>query len=93
MLEQNHNMDIDKIIDIIVERSELCMATPFQERTHYVIPKVILLQVAGTLDIDLTNMSTSDLILYRMANLWNDSQEGGYLVRHGSQFVRDFGRP
>ena len=93
MLEQNYNMDIDKIIDIIVERSELCMATPFQERTHHVIPKVIPLQVAGTLDIDLTNMSTSDLILYRMANLWNDSQEGGYLVRHGSQFVRDFGRP
>ena len=93
MLEQNHNMDIDKIIDIIVERSELCMATPFWERTHHVTPKVIPLQVVGALDIDLTNMSASDLILYGMANLWNDSQEGSYLVRHGSQFVRDFGRP
>ena len=69
MPEQNHDIDIDEIIDVIVERSELCMATPFQERTHHVTLKVIPLQVADAFDIDLTNMSTSDLILYGMANL------------------------
>ena len=58
------------------------------EKTLVAIP----LQVFGTLDVNLTNMLASDLILYGLANLWNNGQEGSYIVRHETHLVRDFGK-
>ena len=56
-------------------------------------PKVILLQVVGALNTDLTNVTASDLMLYVLANLWNEGQEDGFTIRHRGQWVRDFGGP
>ncbi|THG93643.1 hypothetical protein EW026_g7647 [Hermanssonia centrifuga] len=53
-------------------------------------PDVIPLQVSGSVDTDLTKMSSSELMMWGLANLWKDGGEGGYSVRHGRQPVRDF---
>jgi hypothetical protein len=50
------------------------------------------LQVSGSFDTDLSNISSEDLMAMAMINTWNE-KEGGYLVRHGSKPLRDFGRP
>ncbi|KAI9069330.1 hypothetical protein FKP32DRAFT_1559926 [Trametes sanguinea] len=51
---------------------------------------VIPLTVSGAVDTDLSKMSANELMLWGLANMWNEGREGGYLVRHGSHPVRDF---
>ncbi len=53
------------------------------------IPDVIPLQVSGSIDTDLTKVSSHELMLWGLANLWKDGQEGGYAIRHSRQPVRD----
>lgn len=60
-------------------------------RTHRRIgPDVIPLQVSGTIDTDLSNITANELMLWGLANLWKDGREGGYAVRHSRQPVNDF---
>ncbi|THH14530.1 hypothetical protein EW146_g5811 [Bondarzewia mesenterica] len=54
---------------------------------------VVPLQVCGTVDTDLTNVTANELMLYGLSNLWNDGVEGGYAIKHGKQPVKDYGRP
>jgi hypothetical protein len=54
---------------------------------------VIPLYVSGGIDTDLTKLTASEMMAWGLANLWKDSREGGYLVRHGRCPVNDFGCP
>lgn len=56
-------------------------------------PDVIPLQVSGSIDVDLTNLSAKELMSWGLANLWQEGGEGTYAVRHGKKPVSDFGRP
>ena len=56
-------------------------------------PDVIPLQVSGTVDSDLSDLSTNELMEWAMSNMWKSGQEGGYSVRHGRRPVSDFGKP
>jgi len=60
--------------------------------TCHVGPDVVPLQVSGATDNDMTAMTANKLMLWGLANLWQEGQEGGYAVRHGQRPVRDFGR-
>ena len=53
---------------------------------------VIPLQLSGSVDTDMTTVTSTELMLSGLANLWQEGQEGGYAVRHGRRPVRDFGR-
>ncbi|PSR77379.1 hypothetical protein PHLCEN_2v7930 [Hermanssonia centrifuga] len=53
------------------------------------IPDVIPLQVSGSIDTDLTKLTSSELMLWGLSNLWDDGREGGYSIRHGSRPVPD----
>lgn len=41
--------------------------------------------------MDLTKLSSTELMVWGLANLWKDNKEGGYVVRHGTHFVKDIG--
>lgn len=43
------------------------------------------------LDTDHSNLSSSELLAWGLANLWQEGRKGGYVVQHGRQPVRDFG--
>jgi hypothetical protein len=60
---------------------------------HAVLPDVIPLQALGCCDTDLTNVSTSELMLYALANVEKPFDKGGYAVRHGREPVNEFGYP
>jgi hypothetical protein len=57
------------------------------------LPDVIPLQISGTFDTDLSNVSANNMMQWGLANLWEEGEEGGYAVRHGRCLVNDFGRP
>jgi hypothetical protein len=50
------------------------------------------LQITGTVDTDLSNISANEMMIWGLANLWKEDQEGAYLVRHGLKPASDFGR-
>ena len=52
---------------------------------------VIPIHVLGITDTDLTRVSTSELMSYTLANLFDTSQEGGYAIRHSMSAINDFG--
>ena len=52
---------------------------------------VIPIHVLGVTDTDLTRVSTSELMSYVLANLFDTSQEGGYAIRHSMSAINDFG--
>jgi hypothetical protein len=57
------------------------------------VPDAIPLQYLGTVDTDISKLSTEELLLHSLANADGRSQqEGGYAVRHGKTPVNDFGR-
>lgn len=56
-------------------------------------PDVVSLQSLGCCDLDLSNISTHDLMLYALSQVKQPGDEGGYAVRHGRRPVRDFGLP
>jgi len=60
--------------------------------TRHVGPDVVPLQVSGAADNNMTAMTANELMLWGLANLWQEGQEGGYTVRHGRRPVRDFRR-
>jgi len=60
--------------------------------TCHVGPDVVPLQVSGATDNDMTAMTANELMLWGLANLWQEGQEGGYTVRHGQRPVHNFGR-
>lgn len=45
------------------------------------------------IDTDMTTMTSDELTLWGLANLWKEGKEGGYTVRHGQWAVHDFGCP
>ena len=60
-------------------------------RDHLSEPDVILLQVSGAIDTDLTKVTASELMMWGLENLWKENgKEGGYAVRHGQRPVNDF---
>jgi len=40
--------------------------------------------------VDQSKVSTSELMMYALANLYDNSQEGGYVVRHSMRAINDF---
>jgi hypothetical protein len=56
-------------------------------------PDVIPLQISGTVDDDLSKLSANEMMMWGLANLWQQGEEGGYAVRHGHFPVNDFGHP
>ncbi|EMD32190.1 hypothetical protein CERSUDRAFT_99591 [Gelatoporia subvermispora B] len=44
-------------------------------------PDVIPLQISGTIDTDLTNLTADELMAWGMANLWSEGREGGYALK------------
>ncbi|EKM53754.1 uncharacterized protein PHACADRAFT_198176 [Phanerochaete carnosa HHB-10118-sp] len=55
-------------------------------------PDVIPLQISGTKDTDMSKLSSNELMLWGLANLWKEGKEGAYAVRHERQPVSTFGR-
>ncbi|PSS19942.1 hypothetical protein PHLCEN_2v3115 [Hermanssonia centrifuga] len=53
------------------------------------IPDVIPLQVSGSIDTDLTKLTSNELMLWGISNLWEEGREGGYSIRRGSRPVPD----
>ena len=53
-------------------------------------PDVIPLQISGSIDCDLSNVTANELMKWGLANMWKDGHEGGYAVRHSRQPVSDF---
>lgn len=53
-------------------------------------PDVVPLQVMGMIDINLTKVSSDELMLWDLVNLTEEDKEGAYAVRHDRQPVRDF---
>ncbi|KAJ3559330.1 hypothetical protein NM688_g415 [Phlebia brevispora] len=51
---------------------------------------VIPMRSLGIIDTDLTELSTSDVSLKGLVNLWKEGKEGGYLVRYGNHPASDF---
>ncbi|CAK5284216.1 unnamed protein product [Mycena citricolor] len=56
-------------------------------------PDVIPLDITGTIDTEMSTLSTNELMQWGLANLWQRGEEGAYAVRHGTKPVSDFGRP
>lgn len=52
---------------------------------------MIPLHVLGAMDIDLTRMTSSEMMVWGLANLWKEDKGGGYAIKHGDQLVVDFG--
>lgn len=52
---------------------------------------VIPLQFLGTEDVDVSRLSSNELLLHALTNLGNDDSErvGGYAVRHGANCCRE----
>ncbi|KAI0076309.1 hypothetical protein K474DRAFT_1598157 [Panus rudis PR-1116 ss-1] len=53
-------------------------------------PNVIPMQYLGVIDTDLTEVSSHDMLLRGLVNLWREGKEGGYVVQHGRKPVSDF---
>lgn len=53
---------------------------------------MIPLQVTGGVDVDLSDLTSEELLSQALQNTWEDGQEGGYLIRPGSRPMCDFGR-
>ncbi|OCH88801.1 hypothetical protein OBBRIDRAFT_813456 [Obba rivulosa] len=85
VIEQEHNGYVP---------SEMRPDAPEEQQGHAHIrdiePAVIPLNISGSVDLDLTRMTASELMQSGLFNLWQDGQEGGYAIRHGSQPIRDF---
>ncbi|PSR82815.1 hypothetical protein PHLCEN_2v5969, partial [Hermanssonia centrifuga] len=52
-------------------------------------PDVIPFEVSDLVDTNLTKMTSAELMMWGLLNLWNKGREGGYSVRHGRQPVRN----
>ncbi|KIN95492.1 hypothetical protein M404DRAFT_165673, partial [Pisolithus tinctorius Marx 270] len=48
------------------------------------------LHVLGVVDVELTRVPTSELMAQALANFNNNTQEGGYVMRHGNTPINDF---
>lgn len=55
-------------------------------------PDVVPLQYLGVCNTDLSKASTHELMMYALANLQDEGQEGAYAVRHAARPTSDFGR-
>ncbi|KAF9778455.1 hypothetical protein BJ322DRAFT_1114276 [Thelephora terrestris] len=53
-------------------------------------PDVIPLQVSGSVDCDLSNITANELMNWGLLNMWKDGREGPYAVRHSGQPASDF---
>ena len=53
---------------------------------------MIPLQTTGVIDVDLTNISSDELMVWGLKNLSDENKysEGAYGIRHGQQPVQDF---
>jgi hypothetical protein len=59
--------------------------------TRFIGADVIPLQYCGVSDTDLSWVSTNELMMYALANIADEKDEGGYVVRHVRN-ASDFGR-
>ncbi|KAJ3511695.1 hypothetical protein NLJ89_g3948 [Agrocybe chaxingu] len=76
--------------DIIPESNHDYAGNTMQDLQNDTDPDVIPLEVSGVVDTDLSKLSANELMLWGLANLWEEGKEGGYAVRHGRKPVRDF---
>ncbi|KAL6303863.1 hypothetical protein BKA93DRAFT_852784 [Sparassis latifolia] len=53
-------------------------------------PDVVPLRFLGSHDVDLTDISSSQMLEWGLANLWSEGKEGGYAVRHGIHPMNEF---
>lgn len=85
-------------VQIHPPRLTVCEFSPRLSNSHHIIypnldessPNVIPLQISGSVDCDLSNVTANELMKWGLGNLWKDGREGGYAVRHGRQPVSDF---
>jgi len=56
-------------------------------------PDIILLHINGSIDVDLTKLSATELMMWGLANLWHEGGEEGYAIRHGCCPVSNFSQP
>jgi hypothetical protein len=49
------------------------------------------MQFLGQHDVDLTDVSASELMTWALANAWSEGGEGAYAIKHGSEPVNTFG--
>ncbi|CAK5266163.1 unnamed protein product [Mycena citricolor] len=88
--DDEHADGLDNAFDLSDDESETPQDTVDDAEGG---PDVIPLTITGTVDTDLSSMSTNEMMHWGLANLWRTGEEGGYAVRHGSHPVSDFGRP
>lgn len=50
----------------------------------------IPLQAYGVTDVDMTKLTTQELMAWGLTNLWREGEEGGYGIYRGHRLVRDF---
>jgi len=42
------------------------------------------------IDTDLAKLTTNEMMMWGLANLWKEGKEGGYAIKHGARLVNDF---
>ena len=60
-----------------------CTEVKFSGNLQHVVddnPGVVPLTVSSAVDMDSTAISTSELTLWALANLWKEDKEGGYAI-------------
>ncbi|KIM52049.1 hypothetical protein SCLCIDRAFT_18276 [Scleroderma citrinum Foug A] len=78
----------DEIMSIIHQSDDVGMVK--QESVGYVPqddnegPDVIPTQITGGIDIDMSKLTASELMICGLSNLWKEGKEGGYFVQHGA---------
>lgn len=63
----------------------------FETHLSITAADIVPLHYLGIQDVDLTKLSSTELMAWGLANLWSEGKEGGYVARHGTRFIRDIG--
>ena len=53
-------------------------------------PDVVPLEKIGVMDTDMLRLSSNEMMMWAMANLWGQGREGAYGVQHGDWPICDF---
>ncbi|KIO10905.1 hypothetical protein M404DRAFT_21123 [Pisolithus tinctorius Marx 270] len=78
--------------DIDVAVNSDCGSAGVDDETKDDEADVIPLHALGVMDTDLARVSSSELMMYVLANLMDATQEGGYVVCHSVRPIGDFGK-
>ncbi|KAF7349988.1 ATP-dependent DNA helicase [Mycena venus] len=79
------------IVTSSVDNNEVPQNSTWSEASDE--PDVIPLDITGTVDTDLSKLSTNEMMIWGLQNMWKENKEGAYAVCHGRRPVNDFGKP